>query len=80
MLISVCVCTHKNPEGLKLLLDGLANLTFSQVSCSDMEVIIVDNDNSDIANKICSEMAPEFPWSLKTEVEAQRGVGSLGGI
>ena len=59
---------------MQLLLQGLAKLTFEEVDCPDVEVIIIDNDNQGITAKICQEIPQNFPWVLKTDVEFQRGV------
>ncbi|HHP7230688.1 MAG TPA: glycosyltransferase family 2 protein [Xenococcaceae cyanobacterium] len=72
--MSICICTYQRPEGLKRLLYGLAKLTFTQVKTPDIEVIIIDNDNLKVAETICREIASDFPWLLKTDVELQRGI------
>ena len=74
MQISVCIITYKRPQGLKRLLQGLNRLTFSQVAKPNIEVVVVDNDISGIAEQVCKDIRANFHWSLKTDVESQRGI------
>ena len=72
--VSICVITYKRPEGLRRLLQGLNQLKFHKVKKPDIEVVIVDNDISGIAEKVSGEIAADFQWSLKTNLESQRGI------
>lgn len=74
MLVSICIATYKRPQRLRLLLEGLNQLTFAQVDCPKIEVIIVDNDTLGMAKLICDEIRSKFRWNLKTDVETQRGI------
>jgi len=74
MLISICVTTYKRPQGLKRLLEGIAQLTFEKVEQPDIEVIIIDNSNEEIAAKVCQEIRKDFPWILKNDIESQQGI------
>jgi len=74
MFVSVCVTTYKRPQGLKRLLEALAKLKFEKVDTPHIEVIIVDNDNQGVAEKICQEFKTDFPWPLKNDAEPQQGV------
>lgn len=74
MLISICVATYKRPKRLQLLLEGLNKLTFERINCPKIEVIVVDNDTTGLANQICTKIQSEFCWTIKTGVESQRGI------
>lgn len=74
MLVSICVITYKREEKLRRLLQTLNQLTFAQMDCPEIEVIIVDNDTTGLAARVCSEIQSEFRWQLKTSVESRRGI------
>lgn len=74
MQVSICIITYKRPQGLRRLLQGLNKLTFERVVKPNIEVVVVDNDISSVAKQICEETEADFHWSLKNDVEPQRGI------
>ncbi len=73
MLVAICIASYKRPEGLQRLLEGINQLTFSR-SEPNLEVIVVDNDANGSASTVCEKIRSNFKWSLKYDVEPQRGI------
>lgn len=68
-------CTYKRPHGLKRLLDGLAAQQFQYLNRPEIELLVVDNEDSAETRRICEKFIqgnPDLP--LKLVVERQRGI------
>jgi glycosyltransferase involved in cell wall biosynthesis len=63
-LVSICIATFKRPEGLKRLILGLNQLTFSTATPPDIEIVIVDNasDNTSFIAIIDDDEVPDSQW------------------
>jgi succinoglycan biosynthesis protein ExoM len=72
--LSICVATHKRPDGLRRLLGGLAALRFEGRPAPEIEVLVVDNEAKGRAAGVCAEVRPGFPWRLEPIEEPQKGI------
>ena len=71
--VAVCVITFKRPEGLRRLLNGLNALCFRDTP-PELEVIVVDNDPTASARRVCSELRSALKWPIQYHVEPCRGI------
>jgi succinoglycan biosynthesis protein ExoM len=74
MLVSICVITYKRPQGLRRLLDGINQLTFTKCDRPNIEVIVVDNDRENSAFQVIEEIESNFQWEIKFDREPERGI------
>src|SRR5215467_13012225 len=70
--VAICVATFRRPRLLKNLLGALAQLCFRNILQPKIDVIVVDNDDSQSARSICQ--LPAFPWKLHYVSEPRRGI------
>jgi succinoglycan biosynthesis protein ExoM len=56
------------------VLEGLNRLEFKHIEPPEIEVIVIDNDVAGLACELCERMESDFKWSLKYEIEPQRGI------
>ena len=73
MEVAVCVITYRRPEGLKRLLESLNALTF-QAQALDLRVVVVENDETGLAQRVCNDVRSTLRWPLEYHVEPQRGI------
>jgi glycosyltransferase involved in cell wall biosynthesis len=57
---------------LRVLLGGIAQMTFRKVQTPQVQIVVVDNDELASARKVCG--AVSIPWPMKYVVEPQRGI------
>lgn len=72
--VAICICTFRRMQGLRRLLDSLAQLTFAAGEPPDVEVIIVDNDPEESARQTVEALRPDYRWPLTYAVEKQPGI------
>jgi glycosyltransferase involved in cell wall biosynthesis len=70
-VVSVCVCTYQRPQLLALLLDSLAEQSFSE----RIETIIVDNDPKGSASNTVERVKNQHPkLRIRYAVEPRKGI------
>lgn len=74
VVVHICVLTFRRPEGLRRLLDSLADLRFRNPVVPDVRIVIVDNDVQASARQTCDDARPRLPWPLLYIVEPTRGI------
>lgn len=77
--IAVCACTYKRPDGLRMLLGGLAGQTFAAFHRAHgyiprVDIIITDNEGSDEARRICAAFPCHERMSVVYVGEPRRGI------
>jgi succinoglycan biosynthesis protein ExoM len=74
--VAVCVCTFKNPDGLRALLDGLDEQVLSTIRDQDLTVGVVDNDAAESASEVLSRYAESGRFKLRFMHQPKRGLSS----
>jgi succinoglycan biosynthesis protein ExoM len=75
MLIVICICTFRRPEGLAATLSGVEHLAFRTLDRPKLHVIVVDNEGSDATHAVVDAFAvPGI--SITYAVESRRGISS----
>jgi succinoglycan biosynthesis protein ExoM len=74
--VAVCICTFKNPDGLRALLDGLDRQVLTSVRDEDLTVGVVDNDSTGSASAVLSRYASSGRFRLRVEHQPKRGLSS----
>lgn len=74
--VAVCVCTYRRLDGLRSLLLGIAQLRFERIAEPDIEIIVVENDQTGSARPICESLRGILRWPLRYEIEANPGISN----
>ncbi len=61
--VTVCVATHKRPDGLRKLLESLSQ----QTDAPSFDIVVVDNDSAQSAGPIITEFKDRLPITYLTE-------------
>lgn len=72
--VAICAATCRRPDGLRRLLNGLAQLQFDDASRPEINVIIVDNDPAGSAREIVEAMRANVPWPIAYVHEKTPGI------
>ena len=73
--VVIGICTYRRPQGLQRLLHGLASQTFSGQGTPVLEILIIDNEGSSEAERICAAFRTATPaMPLTYIVEPRRGI------
>ena len=72
--LTVCACTYRRPEGLRVLLNGLAAQRFAATARPAFDVVIVDNEGSADARVTCERIRQKTGLEISYVHEPQRGI------
>jgi glycosyltransferase involved in cell wall biosynthesis len=72
--LTVCACTYRRPEGLRVLLNRLAVQRFAATGRPAFDVVIVDNEGSADARATCERIRQKTGLEVSYVHEPQRGI------
>lgn len=68
--VAIAICTHDRPEGLRRLLNAIADLKGK----ADIVVVVVDNHPGRAGLDVCAELKQSYRWQIVTAFEPERGI------
>lgn len=71
--IAVAICTYNRPEGLSMVLEGVARQDLCEAG-AELRVIIVDNSADANARNVLLETSQSYRWPLVYYHEPRRGI------
>jgi len=74
--VTVCICTFRNPEGLRALLQGLDTQLLESMRDQDLTVAVVDNDADGSAAQVLTSYAAAGRFKLCSMIQPKRGLSS----
>ena len=74
--VTVCICTFRNPDGLRALLQGLDTQLLESIRDQDLTVAVVDNDAEGSAAQVLASYAAAGRFRLCSMIQRKRGLSS----
>jgi succinoglycan biosynthesis protein ExoM len=74
--IAVCICTFRNPEGLRALLQGLDTQLLETVRDQEITIAVVDNDAGASAAPVLESYTVSGRFKLASVIQPKRGLCS----
>lgn len=74
--VAVCICTFKNPDGLRALLQGLDTQRLETMRDQDLTVAVVENDAAASAAQVLASYAANGRFKLCSMIQPKRGLSS----
>lgn len=74
--VAVCICTFRNPDGLRALLQGLDTQRLETVRDQDLIIAVVDNDAGASAAQVLESYAAGGRFKLSSVNQPKRGLSS----
>jgi glycosyltransferase involved in cell wall biosynthesis len=72
--VTVCACTYQRLDGLRKLLEGLVQQTFTRIPPPIITIIIADNEGNSQVKAMCAEFRQRYSIPLTYIHEPRRGV------
>jgi succinoglycan biosynthesis protein ExoM len=76
MRIVICICTFRNPEGLRQLLDGINRQKLDSLAGNNISIVVVDNDAEASAASVLDEYMRSGRFRLFAEHQLKRGLAT----
>ena len=74
--IAVCICTFRNPDGLRLLLEGIDKQKFATILDEHVSIVVVDNDSDRSAAEVLEHYQRAGRFNLDARHQPKRGLSS----
>lgn len=74
--VAICICTFRNPDGLRALLEGLDRQLLATIVDPDLTVAVVDNDAGASAAEVLKRYAAIGRFKLCSATQAKRGLST----
>jgi succinoglycan biosynthesis protein ExoM len=74
--LTVCICTFRNPDGLRALLQGLETQQLETMRDQDVTIAVVENDAGASAAPVLKSYACSGRFKLVSVIQPKRGLSS----